>query len=148
MPRWPEARELQRRCKQINAEGAVAQFTRVRYASHTFRISPTPPLYSIFDVLKTRRLLNRYQAPFDRHDWVIERCGQRIHYVIDYYTGRANGGGPFAFHIDARPALDSWEGIRMRVTRFFSTVWRNTTTSSGGAVPPTPSVPRSTSARG
>jgi len=105
-------------------------------------------LYCIFDVLKTPWPPNRYQAPFDRHDWVIERCGQRIHYVIDYYTGRANGGGPFSFHIDARPALDSWEGIRMRVTRFLGTLWRNTTTPSGTPVPPTQSVPGTTSVRG
>lgn len=86
-----------------------------------------------------------YQAPFDRHDWVIERCGRRIHYVIDYYTGRTNGGGPFAFHIDARPALDSWEGIRMRVMRFLNTPWRNSATSSSSAVPTPQPVPGTTS---
>ena len=88
-----------------------------------------------------------YQAPFDRHDWVIERCGKRIHYVIDYYTGRTNGGGPFAFHIDARPALDSWEGIRMRVMRFFNTPWRNSAISSSSAVPTPQPVPGTTSTR-
>lgn len=24
--------------------------------------------------------------PYDRHDWIIDRCGQEIHYVIDYYA--------------------------------------------------------------
>jgi cytochrome c heme-lyase len=25
--------------------------------------------------------------PFDRHDWIIDRCGTEVRYVIDYYTG-------------------------------------------------------------
>ncbi|KAG8762478.1 Cytochrome c1 heme lyase [Serendipita sp. 405] len=62
------------------------------------------------------RILLGYQRPFDRHDWVIDRCGTRVRYVIDYYTGRTTGpnASPFSFYIDARPALDSWEGIQMR----------------------------------
>lgn len=23
--------------------------------------------------------------PFDRHDWIIDRCGKEVRYVIDYY---------------------------------------------------------------
>ncbi|KAG1904126.1 cytochrome c/c1 heme lyase-domain-containing protein [Suillus fuscotomentosus] len=57
-----------------------------------------------------------YSAPFDRHDWVVERCGTRIRYVIDFYTGR--GAGPssnnVSFYLDVRPALDNWEGVKMR----------------------------------
>ena len=34
-----------------------------------------------------------YQAPFDRHDWVVDRCGTRVEYVIDFYAGREAGGG-------------------------------------------------------
>jgi hypothetical protein len=25
-------------------------------------------------------------APFDRHDWYVDRCGREIKYVIDYYS--------------------------------------------------------------
>uniref|UniRef100_A0A915CZU8 Holocytochrome c-type synthase n=1 Tax=Ditylenchus dipsaci TaxID=166011 RepID=A0A915CZU8_9BILA len=29
-----------------------------------------------------------YELPFDRHDWVVDRCGQRdVRYIIDYYDG-------------------------------------------------------------
>lgn len=28
-----------------------------------------------------------FELPFDRHDWVIDRCGQERTYVIDYYDG-------------------------------------------------------------
>ncbi|GAA5822537.1 hypothetical protein JCM11251_006371 [Rhodosporidiobolus azoricus] len=62
----------------------------------------------------------------------------RIRYVIDFYTGRGAGllappgdSGPggkgvednfrpnLAFFIDCRPALDGWEGVRMRFNRYW-----------------------------
>jgi cytochrome c heme-lyase len=83
--------------------------------------------YVLINCLHTIRpdscILISYQRPFDRHDWVVDRCGTRVHYVIDYYTGKigpnSGGGNPLSFYIDARPALDNWEGIRMRFTRFW-----------------------------
>ncbi|KAM6500672.1 Cytochrome c/c1 hem-lyase [Amanita muscaria] len=66
------------------------------------------------------KILMGYSAPFDRHDWVIDRCGTRMRYVIDFYTGRNSGSGP-SFYLDVRPALDSWEGVKMRAEQF----WRN-----------------------
>lgn len=26
-----------------------------------------------------------HDAPFDRHDWVVDRCGKEVRYIIDYY---------------------------------------------------------------
>ncbi|KAI1388988.1 cytochrome c and c1 heme-lyase [Hypoxylon trugodes] len=63
-----------------------------------------------------------YQAPFDRHDWVVDRCGKEIEYVIDFYAGR-NGGtavganGKLSFYLDVRPKLNTWEGVKMRAMR-------------------------------
>ena len=53
-----------------------------------------------------------YAAPFDRHDWVVDRCGKEVRYIIDFYEGgreEEGAGAPraAAIHIDARPALDS-----------------------------------------
>lgn len=62
--------------------------------------------------------LKRYQKPFDRHDWVVDRCGTRIRYVIDFYTAKPVAGN-LAFYMDVRPALDNWEGVKMRVSRFW-----------------------------
>ncbi|XP_017140174.1 cytochrome c-type heme lyase-like [Drosophila miranda] len=50
-----------------------------------------------------------YELPFDRHDWIVDRCGKKeVRYVIDYYHGK----------VDVRPAMDSaanaW--VRMRAT--------------------------------
>ena len=29
----------------------------------------------------------RYELPFDRHDWVVDRDGKDVRYVIDFYKG-------------------------------------------------------------
>ena len=65
-----------------------------------------------------------YERPFDRHDWVVERCGREggeVEYVIDFYRGRGSGGegAGLSFYLDVRPKLNSWEGVRMRVGRLF-----------------------------
>lgn len=58
-----------------------------------------------------------YTAPFDRHDWVVDRCGTKVEYVIDFYAGRSNGGGKPSFYLDVRPKLNSWEAVKMRATK-------------------------------
>ncbi|KAF8350863.1 cytochrome c/c1 heme-lyase [Amanita rubescens] len=64
------------------------------------------------------KMLLGYSAPFDRHDWIVDRCGTRVRYVIDFYTGRNSNSGP-SFYLDVRPALDNWEGVKMRVQHFW-----------------------------
>ena len=60
-----------------------------------------------------------YKPPFDRHDWVVERCGREVRYLIDFYQGRASAGHAVSVHIDARPAADTlsdaWDRVRMAV---------------------------------
>lgn len=60
-----------------------------------------------------------YTAPFDRHDWVVDRCGTQVEYVIDFYAGRNDGGGAgkLNFYLDVRPKLNTWEGVKMRALR-------------------------------
>jgi len=59
-----------------------------------------------------------YAAPFDRHDWVVDRCGTRIEYVIDFYAGkREEEGKPLNFYLDVRPKLNTLEGCKMRFGR-------------------------------
>ncbi|KAF9472777.1 cytochrome C1 heme lyase [Pholiota conissans] len=60
-------------------------------------------------------MLLGYAAPFDRHDWVVDRCGTKLRYIIDFYTGHNSKGDNLSFYLDVRPALDSWEGIKMRL---------------------------------
>ncbi|CAD6566916.1 MAG: Cytochrome c1 heme lyase [Tremellales sp. Tagirdzhanova-0007] len=62
-------------------------------------------------------LVLSYTPPFDRHDWLIDRCGKQVRYVIDFYTGKADSQrtGNMAFYLDVRPAVDDWEGVRTRL---------------------------------
>ncbi|PVI07923.1 cytochrome c and c1 heme-lyase [Periconia macrospinosa] len=61
-----------------------------------------------------------YKAPFDRHDWVVDRCGTKIEYVIDFYAGKDEGrpGKELNFFLDVRPKLNTWEGVKTRAMRF------------------------------
>jgi cytochrome c heme-lyase len=64
------------------------------------------------------RSLMGYELPFDRHDWIIDRCGRDVRYIIDYYDGGHvdDKTGNFAL-LDVRPAMDSFGNVwdRMRV---------------------------------
>lgn len=67
------------------------------------------------------RQMMGYQLPFDRHDWIVDRCGKDVRYVIDYYDGGNVHPSNFQFAImDVRPAMDSFENVwdRMRVAYF------------------------------
>lgn len=62
------------------------------------------------------RSLAGYALPFDRHDWVVDRCGTDVRYVLDFYQGEPNSPSALVHvHIDARPALDSWQAVRDRL---------------------------------
>ncbi|KAJ3802394.1 cytochrome c/c1 heme-lyase [Lentinula aff. detonsa] len=72
-----------------------------------------------------------YAAPFDRHDWVVDRCGLQMRYIIDFYTGRTDPvTNKVSFYLDARPALDNWEAVKMRVQHFWGKWIGSSTTQS------------------
>lgn len=61
--------------------------------------------FNIFSILCS------YDLPFDRHDWIVDRCGKEVRYIIDYYDIGDKDGyktGEFV-HMDIRPAFDSFE---------------------------------------
>ncbi|GMF24756.1 unnamed protein product [Phytophthora fragariaefolia] len=53
--------------------------------------------------------------PFDRHDWIVDRDGKDVRYVIDFYSGQPEPGRPLSVYLDVRPALDSLESVVDRV---------------------------------
>jgi len=56
-----------------------------------------------------------YEPPFDRHDWIIDRNGTEVRYVIDYYTKEPDVYDKTSILIDARPAVDSPASVVDRV---------------------------------
>ncbi|KAH9981509.1 cytochrome c/c1 heme-lyase, partial [Lactifluus volemus] len=82
-----------------------------------------------------------YNPPFDRHDWIVDRCGTRVRYVIDFYAGRPLPGTScnLSFFLDVRPALDSWEAVTMRtgmlVDRWTRAI-RDVFSGSSSSMPP------------
>lgn len=64
-------------------------------------------------------ILLGYQPPFDRHDWVVDRCGTKVEYVIDFYAGKeTQPGQKLNFYLDVRPKLNSWEAVKTRAMKF------------------------------
>ncbi|KAG0057032.1 Cytochrome c1 heme lyase [Gryganskiella cystojenkinii] len=61
-----------------------------------------------------------YTLPFDRHDWVVDRCGKQVTYIIDFYSGQPDPRYPEApsFYLDVRPKLTP-EGAWQRFKRFW-----------------------------
>ena len=39
-------------------------------------------------------------VPFDRHDWTVDRCGEEVRYIIDYYA--IDGSHGTDYFVDAR----------------------------------------------
>lgn len=61
----------------------------------------SPLLTPIFDY--------RYDLPFDRHDWIIDRCGKDVRYIIDYYDNGTGHKHQKVALLDVRPAVDNVE---------------------------------------
>jgi len=64
-----------------------------------------------------------YDLPFDRHDWIIDRNGRHVRYIIDYYdVGDEHGykTGEFV-ELDVRPAFDSLDSM---IQRSKAAAWR------------------------
>ena len=70
-----------------------------------------------------------YTLPFDRHDWIVDRDGTEIRYVIDFYTGQQHKYGRYpaaaiAMHLDVRPALDSVQSVFARLDYIYRSQFR------------------------
>ena len=108
---WAEIKEWERRFAWSREENKSCGGPRLHsFSGDSKKLSPKARLNSLLG----------YQEPFDRHDWVVERCpgNGTVEYVIDFYAGRDEGKGKsLNFYLDVRPKLNSWEGWKMRVGR-------------------------------
>lgn len=105
------AQELRWQSPGFQSSCAHTKLARVRSDSIALDYSISIQCCSVFTTVFS------YELPFDRHDWIVDRCGTDVRYVIDYY----DGGSPddkyrFAL-LDVRPAMDSPQNIwdRMKV---------------------------------
>lgn len=89
------------------------------------------------------RLLNLlgYKLPFDRHDWVVDRDGQHVRYIIDFYSAQPGTGKAVGMYLDVRPALDSPTALldRLRMQCRFMLSGESRADSFFDARPPSPS---------
>jgi len=63
-----------------------------------------------------------YGKPFDRHDWIVDRCGTKIRYVIDFYEGQPSNDPekPISIFVDVRPELSFgglWDRLNLKVQK-------------------------------
>lgn len=67
-----------------------------------------------------------YPRPFDRHDWIVDRNGTEVRYIIDYYYDESKSSQDEtptlhdaksirSITMDARPALDSPQSLFDRI---------------------------------
>ncbi|GBG26584.1 Cytochrome c-type heme lyase [Hondaea fermentalgiana] len=67
-----------------------------------------------------------YPKPFDRHDWIVDRNGREVRYVIDYYYDESKSSQDEtpelhdirsikSITMDARPAVDSPQSLFDRI---------------------------------
>ena len=78
---------------------------------------------------RLKMLFGGHPAPFDRHDWVVDRGGKEVRYVIDYYHDEASTESDQrprdltdvtsmqSIKVDVRPAMDGAEAVLDRLMR-------------------------------
>eukprot|EP01097_Dermamoeba_algensis_P009591 TRINITY_DN6801_c0_g1_i1.p1 TRINITY_DN6801_c0_g1~~TRINITY_DN6801_c0_g1_i1.p1 ORF type:complete len:301 (-),score=82.53 TRINITY_DN6801_c0_g1_i1:72-932(-) len=60
-----------------------------------------------------------YELPYDRHDWVVDRCGTEVRYIIDFYHNENPKPNEPRLTVDARPAVDTAGSFYDRMNMFF-----------------------------
>ena len=82
----------------------------VRFRGNYDKVSPKAYMKMIFGGV---------QRPFDRHDWIVNRDGNEVRYIIDFYEGVKMEGKASTIHLDIRPAIDSPTALLDRVRMYF-----------------------------
>lgn len=124
----------------------VENTSLLRFQGRPGELSPKARWYAFLGTVFPSRYAS--EPPFDRHDWIIGRAdGTEARYVIDYYGDdeadardeqrrlwkqqQAQNGSPSTqddddgdedqanFVLDIRPAVDSFEALRVRASRAF-----------------------------
>jgi len=127
--RWKDDDISQEGVKEMvkihNANNEMAWRQVLMWEAYHFKECDCPRLRSFSgraaDYTPKARIRNwmGYTLPFDRHDWIIDRCGKDVRYIIDYYDAKElNQDREFA-GLNVRPALDSFENLWDRMRAFY-----------------------------
>lgn len=131
-----KGKNFEERDKQVvaNIHGQVIEKTWaeiIKYENlHTGCLSPKlDRFYGKSEQLSFKARLLSYSGfpkPFDRHDWIVDRCGKEVRYVIDYYGGDFDPASPLKgdLVIDCRPAMTP-EGVFDRLRVFKRNLWNS-----------------------
>ncbi|KAI8591211.1 cytochrome c/c1 heme-lyase [Geranomyces variabilis] len=115
---WEEVKKWEKRfhcdCKDLKLK---------KFQGRPKDLTPKARMYSWFGVEK----------PFDRHDWTVDRCGEEVRYVLDYYSSPDEMPGMPVFNVDVRPALDSPSAIFDRARMGASRLWEKVFGPAAGA---------------
>ncbi|EPQ31787.1 uncharacterized protein PFL1_01119 [Pseudozyma flocculosa PF-1] len=113
---WLEVLEWE---KLAGADASRAELARFQGKPGT--LSPKARVFGLLATLMPSRFSE--EPPFDRHDWVVRRPdqdGREVRYVIDYYSVPDDPEREEPeFVLDVRPALDSFESLRVRAKKTF-----------------------------
>jgi len=134
---WKQILEWEKLHPQPKDEGKEP--TLLRFLGLPDQLSPKAQL----------KVILGHQPPFDRHDWVVDRGGKEVRYVIDYYHDEAHAADDKtptsmkdlhsirSIKLDVRPALDSFEALLDRTIRMpISQYLHQTTFKSLPLLPP------------
>lgn len=83
-----------------------------------------------------------YRKPFDRHDWIVDRCGVEQRYILDFYSGQdsPDPNAPVSVHLDVRPDL-TFTGAVDRLRKSYDDFANRTLGSAWMTAPPLPIGP-------
>lgn len=83
-----------------------------------------------------------YKKPFDRHDWIIDRCGVEQRYILDFYSGPESPDpmAPVSVHLDVRPDL-TFTGALDRIRKSYDDFATRALGPSWLSAPPLPLGP-------
>jgi len=111
------ALSFQRATWQVVSQGTIVP-VRKALLSCIYQVRTLTNTFSVFVHPDWYFPGTSFTPPFDRHDWVVRRpsTNEEVRYVIDYYSSRKRIGGEPVFHLDVRPALDSFDNTKLRVT--------------------------------
>lgn len=124
---WQEVLDWER---EMGVKDVENQLALARFQGKPGTLSPKARIFSWAAMIAPSRFSS--EAPFDRHDWIVRRpsdspteSGKEVRYVIDYYSAPDDPDTDEpVFHLDVRPALDSWEAAQARMKRTWAE-WRN-----------------------